>query len=293
MSSDTDPENTDLITPAPAEGEGGNPEFNQAVSELVETIRSGSSTIREATAAATPKEEVVEAPIAEPLTIERLNELADPEQGGSVGKALQEVGEKVLAPMYGKQFDTAKRLQRKLVEQNVELGEFARAHRKEVDEYITSRGVTDQVLADDGYEEHVKELMDRDPTLREARDKVKLEEAVATRLKELGYDPEVIPTVVTPVQTSAPRPTDRPVARPSVGPGPVLLTEAQQIARVQVSEKEAKEAKDVWGMTVADVQKQRFERLKLEDELGEMGLRNVGGLPVCTLEEIGLKPVTK
>lgn len=266
--------------------------FVNEVGNLVETIKGQSASLKEAPVAPTPV--TPPTPTEPELTVDYLNDLADPEKEGSPGRMIQEVGRRVIAPVVANQYKLAMKAQRKMVEHDAELGEYARKHKTEITERVKALGITDNILAEDGYEDVVRGLMNADPEISKAKLDVEVAKAVAAALAERGIvdtpKDNDIPVVNKPPVGTRP-PVERPGIAPSTVPNPATKTRDQAIAAVQMSTQEINDAWNLWGMDEKEAKEARHSRIEMENTLGEHGFKQAGGWPVCTLEDIGLKPV--
>lgn len=264
--------------------------MSEAAEELAASIRDGVSAVRKAATESAPAT-VTPTPVpSEPLTAERLNKIAEEE---GVGGALHAVGREVLVPLQGQSFNLAKEARRENVEQHPQLGEFARKNKAKIDELIVQRGITDQELATKGFTGIVQELYNGDPAVQQEKFDKEVQARVDAALIKAGITPsqEGAPAAA-PVTPSTGAPARPPVERPSATPVAAPIKQGQTredaINAVKVTPEELSDARQLWHMSEYDLKKQKFEIEEQRQLLGDRGLKAVGGIPVCTLEECGL-----
>jgi hypothetical protein len=248
-------------------------EFAKGVAEMTETIR-------QATAAAAPKPAAAPAVPAVDLSAEGLDRMAK-EQG--VGKVMQAVGQHVLLPMQEQAYDLAIKANRRLVEKDPELGKWAKKHKAAVDAAIKA---DPRRAAEDGVDGIVRSLRDGDSEFQNERVEAEVQRRLA---EEKAKAPEPVPG---PYLTPAPRvPVDRPapVSAPSASPATAPTTLSAEIASIPVSDEEVAEFRRlVPGGTKEDIQIHRHARLQAQKDMVQYNRQ--GGVPICSLEEIGQAP---
>ena len=245
-------------------------EFAKGVAEMTEAIKA-------TTAAVAPK------PAAAPsidLSAEGLDRMAK-EQG--VGKVMQTIGQQVLVPMQDQAYDLAIKANRRLVEKDPELGKWAKKHKASVDAAIKA---DPRRAAEDGVDGIVRSLRDGDSEFQNER----VETEVQRRLvEERAKAPEPVPG---PYLTPAPRtPVDRPspVSATSATSTVIPTTLAAEIAAIPISDDEVTEFRRlVPGGTREDIQIHRHARLQAQKDMTQYNRQ--GGVPICSLEEIGQAP---
>lgn len=246
-------------------------EFAKGVAEMTEAIRAS-------TAAVAPKPAAPAAPTVD-LSVEGLDRMAK-EQG--VGKMIQAVGQHVLLPMQEQTYDLAIKANRRLVEKDPELGKWAKKHKTAVDAAIKA---DPRRAAEDGVDGIVRSLRDGDTEFQGER----VEAEVQRRLtEERAKAPEPVPG---PYLTPAPRvPVDRPAPVSSGSPAPAAPTTlSAEIAAIPVSDDEVTEFRRlVPGGTKEDIQIHRHARLQAQKDMVQYNRQ--GGVPICSLEEIGQAP---
>lgn len=245
-------------------------EFAKGVAEMTESIRS-------ATAAVTPK------PAAAPavdLSAEGLDRMAK-EQG--VGKVMQTIGAQVLVPMQEQAYDLAIKANRRLVEKDPELGKWAKKHKSAVDAAIKA---DPRRAAEDGVDGIVRSLRDGDSEFQNETVEARVQQRLT---EERAKAPEPVPG---PYLTPAPRvPVDRPspvsASSPTSAAAPTTLS--AEIAAIPVSDDEVTEFRRlVPGGTKEDIQIHRHARLQAQKDMTQYNRQ--GGVPICSLEEIGQAP---
>ena len=258
-------------------------EFAKGVAEMTESIRS-------ATAAVTPK------PAAAPavdLSAEGLDRMAK-EQG--VGKVMQTIGAQVLVPMQEQAYDLAIKANRRLVEKDPELGKWAKKHKSAVDAAITrdrharleraAIKADPRRAAEDGVDGIVRSLRDGDSEFQNETVEARVQQRLT---EERAKAPEPVPG---PYLTPAPRvPVDRPspvsASSPTSAAAPTTLS--AEIAAIPVSDDEVTEFRRlVPGGTKEDIQIHRHARLQAQKDMTQYNRQ--GGVPICSLEEIGQAP---
>lgn len=263
--------------------------FKVAVDDFVQSLRGSADKIRE-TAEVAPASTPVASPATPAIDMSpaALTKLAE-EKG--VGHALQMIGQHVLLPMQAGTYELAAKAQRRAIENDPEIGKFARSHRKEIDSKVKTSGTTDENLARNGYEDVVRSLYEADPDIRKEREDTAVEARIA-KLKEEGKileptaegDPPAAPVLP---RTSHPL-SERPGPAPKAAQTPTQKTREQQIAATAMTDEELGFMGKHFHMSPAEARKQRFERIEIEKKYGEHGLKNIEGYPVCSLEDVGL-----
>jgi hypothetical protein len=276
----------DVTTP-----QADNDDLKTAVAGLVDSIKGSTDSIRKAAtdaANATPPPTPAQ-PAPEPMTEESLNKLADDK---GVGAVIKEVGEKVLGPMHAHNLKLAADRERRFIEKDADVGKWARENRKVIDAKIKSDGITDQYIAEHGYEKIVEQLRLEDPDVRNADVEARAQVLLDAKIKELQEKGELPTSDATNTPASAATvaayPVDRPGVAPTASPKPKAKTEEQAIAAVKIPAEELEFGRRYFHMSPADMQKQRYERQQLEAKYGEMGLKAMGGYPVCSLASLGI-----
>jgi hypothetical protein len=247
-------------------------EFAKGVAEMTETIRA-------ATAAAAPKPVAPTTPAVD-LSAEGLDRMAK-EQG--VGKVMQTIGQQVLVPMQEQAYDLAIKANRRLVEKDPELGKWAKKHKSAVDAAIKA---DPRRAAEEGVDGIVRSLRDGDSEFQNERVETEVQRRLA---EEKAKTPEIVPG---PYLTPAPRvPVDRPapVSAPSASTPAAPTTLSAEIAAIPVSDDEVAEFRRlVPGGTREDIQIHRHARLQAQKDMVQYNRQ--GGVPICSLEEIGQAP---
>jgi hypothetical protein len=266
-------------------------DLKTAVAGLVDSIKGSTDSIRkaatDAASAAPPPTPAMPAPA--PMTEESLNKLADDK---GVGAVIKEVGEKVLGPMHAHNLKLAADRERRFIEKDPDVGDWAKDNKKTIDAKIKADGITDQYIAEHGYESIVQQLRLADPDVRNADVEARAQVLLDAKIKDMQEKGE-LPTADatnTPVSaaTAAAYPVDRPGTAPRAVTAPKAKSEEQAIAAVQIPAEELEFGRRYFHMSPADMQKQRYERQQLEAKYGEMGIKAMGGYPVCTLESLGI-----
>jgi len=247
-------------------------EFAKGVAEMTEAIKAS-------TAAVAPKPAAPAAPAID-LSPEGLDRMAK-EQG--VGRVMQAVGQHVLVPMQDQAYDLAIKANRRLVEKDPELGKWAKKHKASVDAAIKA---DPRRAAEDGVDGIVRSLRDGDSEFQNERVEVEVQRRLA---EEKAKALELVPG---PYLTPAPRvPVDRPspVSSPSASPAAAPTTLSAEIAAIPVSDDEVTEFRRlVPGGTREDIQIHRHARLQAQKDMVQYNRQ--GGVPICSLEEIGQAP---
>ena len=265
----------------------------EAVDMLAEKIRLGAATIDEAVASK-PRE--IEAPVAPAPTFtpETLKALCD-EKGLPEGThdVFMEFAKNVIYPMYqGNITKQAKDAKREVL-RDAKLGPAYTKHEAAIKVLMKEQGVNDAYIAEHGFERLVK------LAAAEAGDFSVFPNAPASAAPVApatpGATPPVVPAVAGPPAPPPPRPPVEGVA--PITTAPVLnqpTTREEEIRAVEVTREEVDENRKIWGLSEGDLKTQRYEIAQWKKELGPIGLRQVGGVPVCSLDKLfGEGVVTK
>jgi hypothetical protein len=251
------------------EGQGNKQEaFEAAVDSFLTTIGAATKKIGEGIAPAPP--------VREPLSKEKLAKIA----GAETAEAISTFAEEGVLPVMLDSNRKMAKIRRESAMKDPEVAPLLKKYKKEIDAEIQARG-GDVYVAEHGLDALTFEIANRDPKFREA----KVEEEVQRRLTEERAKPPVAPVVVVPAVV----PQEGVQAGAVGGTSPAAAkTVAEQIAATEVSQEDATFYRKNFGMSIADIQKQRFEIAAMERKHGATGLKREGGIPICSLEDIGV-----
>lgn len=143
---------------------------------------------------------------------------------------------------------------------------------KEIRSYIKERGITDQYLAQFGYGDIVAHVAQRDAGYQAERKQAVIDEYKAAQDKLRTAAPGVV-TGGEGVNVGG-----------NVAPPAAQLTEDQQIAAIEVPKQQEALLTKRYGLTKSDIQRQKFEMRQMEAIHGAEGLRQLGGMPVVSLD---------
>lgn len=258
---------------APAPDQGA--ELNAAVDSILETMRSAGAKLQ-AGAAALPAPVQPSAPARKVVTQESLTKTAN-DQG--FGAAIGEFTEGALLPTL---LDTNKKLakaQRDIAMTSPEVAKLATRFKEKIESAATQRG-GDSYIAENGYAALVMEIANQDPTFQNERIEARAQEIAASRVPApvAGSAPAVAPTIIRSEGVHA-----GVVAAPSA---PSRTMEDEIRATVLTPEEET--ARGKWRMTAAEAKKQKIEVARLRVQYGDEGIKALGGIPVISLQELGI-----
>lgn len=268
------PTDADLADANAAATAAASDRLGAAVDELVEKIRSGAASIPTAPSApVAPATAPVAAPAFGP---EQIDSIAA-EKG--TGAALVEYTRNVIVPLFNSQTAQGARQAKRDAQRDPEIGPLMKRYGPQIDAKIKSLGITDAFLAEHGYDGIARSVAAEDPKFFDEQ----VEARVAERLKTAPAAPAPTAPAVRvrptePVSTGAPR-----SAAPRSAP-----SDDERIALIEVGAGEEKRAREQFGMTKRDVQRQRFEIAREVEKHGELGIRKMGGVPICSLADLGL-----
>lgn len=269
------PTDADLADANAASTAAASDRLGAAVDELVEKIRSGAASIPAAPAQSV---QPATAPVAAPaFGPEQIDSIAA-EKG--TGAALVEYTRNVIVPLFNSQTAQGARQAKRDAQRDPEIGPLMKRYGPQIDAKIKSLGITDAFLAEHGYDGIARSVAAEDPKFFDEQ----VEARVAERLKTTPAAPSTpsAPAVrvrpTEPVSTGAPR-----SAAPRSAP-----SDDERIAQIEVGAGEEKRAREQFGMTKRDVQRQRYEIAREVEKHGELGIRKMGGVPICSLADLGL-----
>lgn len=251
--------------------------LKSAVDALADKIREGTARIDAASVAPKPvAAPVAPAPVFTPETLVTLCEQAGlPKEAAGV---FVEFAKNVVAPIYSSQITGEAKRNKREAERDPETGPLMKRYAVEIDTIIRQRGITDAYLAENGYTDIARLAAANDPKYFEER----VAAEVAKRAPAVA---PAAPAIIVP--GVAPRPPVEGVAAAGAPqPAPAPKTRDEEIARVQVTREEVDLHRTVFGMTEKDLKKQKLEIAELTRELGPLGLKQAGGMPICRLEDM-------
>lgn len=267
-------------------------EFASAVSDIVEKIRAAGERLTPADPAPAP------APREEVLDAAALNTIAETR---GVGGAIEAVGQRILLPMQIKNYEIAARSNFDSLKRDPDLGKWAKKHAKQIEAQIKANPVK---YGDEGVESLVVAARNADEDYLTERAEARATQLIADRdaAAAAAAAPPADPAPAAPARHATERPQP-PVYVPPVTrgvPAPAK-SEADAIAAIEVTAEEVDfftklvpsvldENGSMRASTADDLKRQRYERLALEEKHGAIGLRQLGGYPICSLEDIGHQP---
>lgn len=252
-------------------------ELTGAIEELVASIKAGTQKVVEASTPQGPVAAQPQAPTVEQFTA-NLNEVAQDGKnvGGAVTAGLQQVVPAVLAT----QAKTAAGLQKKLAKQDPELAPLMKRYEKQVAERIKREGISDFYLAENGYDALLKAAAAEDPTYQQ--------EQVEERAKKLHEEWKAAQVPAAPAPAAPRPPVEAPVTHKASAAPATPPSEEEAIRAIELTPEEIEEGRRFFHMTPGDIKRQRYEIRQMYKKYGEFGIRQQGGVPVCSLEEVGL-----
>lgn len=253
-------------------------ELTSAVDELVASIKASTARLADAGVPSGPQVTQPQAPTVEQFTA-KLNETA--QDGKNVGGAVTEGLQQVVPAVLATQAKTAAGLQRKLAKQDAEIGPLMKRFEKQINERIKREGISDFYLAENGFETLARAAAADDPTYQT--------EIAEQRAKKL-FDEYVAKMTPSPPAPAAPRPpVETPASVSAAGAAPAAPpSEEEAIRAIELTPEEIEEGRRFFHMTPGDIKKQRHEIRQMYKKYGEFGIRQLGGVPVCSLEAVGL-----
>jgi hypothetical protein len=197
------------------------------------------------------------------------------------GKFAEEFATTVLMPMQGQNIRAAAQLNRRLTEKDPEVGKLYARYRDKVEARAAELG-GDAYIAEKGLDAVVRTVAAEDPAyieeLAETRANAKLAEKEAAIVKAKA-DAEA-------KAKAEERPPVEGVHAGTVGaPSTPTPTEADEIAKIEVTRQDEEIARRVFRMTPTEVREQRHQIAKMEKKYGPLGLRQLGGVPIVSLSD--------
>ena len=171
------------------------------------------------------------------------------------------------------------KMQKAVAEKDPELKPLMRRYSKEIAETAKAKG--DAWLAENGYEGIVRDIAGRDPKYQEEREaairKAAVEEYQAAH--PLPGAPGPTQEGVSPAPVSAPAPPPKPDA---------------DLASIPVTAEELEVGKTLFNMNKTQIQQQKKEVAAWTQKAGGViGIKRLGGVPICDFKDIGLpEPAT-
>jgi hypothetical protein len=253
--------------------EAGKSELEQAVDGFLTTIRAASDTLKAATPAPA-------APAAEPLSEAKLDQAADPQAGGSVGKAIGTFAREGVMPVVMDANTKMSNIRKEMAERDPATKPLMIRFAKEIEAEAKRRGGV-LYTAEHGFEGLAIEIANRDPKYRAEVVEAEVQRRLA---EEKAKQPAAAPTT-----TAAPARTEGVQAGAVAPTAPAApLSGAAAISAIEVTAEDVEFNRKAFGISKQDVQKQRYEIEQLEKKYGAHGLRQLGGIPICTLAECGI-----
>lgn len=196
------------------------------------------------------------------------------------GAALEFYSQSIVGPaamaIVGQTAGHVAKLQKQVAEKDPELKPLMRRYSKEIAEAVRGRG-GDSWIAENGYEGLVREIAGKDPKYVEEKDaalkKTAVDEYIAAHPQPGAPGPSQEGVSIVPVVAS---PTPKP-------------NDDAALAAIQITAEEMEVAGPVFGMTKRDAQIQKQEIAAWTVKAGgKIGLKKMGGVPICSYAEIGL-----
>jgi len=201
--------------------------------------------------------------------------------GGKIGPAIVEALRQAGPAMLQQQAESAASIKRDLAARDPKLVfpgsnvPLVEKYTKEIDSYIKANNIPANYLAQKGYGEIAELIALKDPAYREALGAQAVERYKAEQAKGAG---KPAATAVEGVH----------VGDVPVGSKPAPSVEAE-IASIKVDPLQARLCKDRYRLTENDIRRQKWEIEQQVKKHGEDGIRQMGGVPVCEMEDVPIE----
>jgi len=201
------------------------------------------------------------------------------------GKYTEELVSTVLMPMQGQNIRAAAQLNRRIAEKDPDVGRLYKRYRDKVEARATELG-GDIYIAEKGLESVIRSVASEDPAYIDEIADARVAEKIAARDAAAAAE-AAKKAAEAAAAAPARRPPTETIHTGVVGaPAAAAPSEEEAIRAIEISDEDAALAKTIFRMTPTDVKRQRHEIAKMERKYGPIGIKNLGGVPICELRDM-------
>lgn len=226
------------------------------------------------------------APATPPSREALLKDLDEAGKKGA-GEYTKALADNVLVPMQASNVRAAAQINRRIVEKDSAVGPLYKRYRKEVEARAAELG-GDAYIAEKGLESVIRSVAAEDPAYVEELAETRANAKIAEREAAAKAATEKEEQEKAARAAAARPPVEKVHAGAAPAPSAPEASEEEEIKAIQVTDADADIARRVFRITANDVRQQRHQIAKMEKKYGALGIRQLGGIPICTMADIGL-----
>jgi hypothetical protein len=221
-------------------------------------------------------------PTAAPTRESILKRLDDAGKEGA-GKFAEALAETVLMPAQMQNVRHAAQLNRRVAEGSATIGPLYKRFKDAVEARATELG-GDAYIAEKGLEGVIRAVAAEDPAYTEEVVESRLQARIAAIEAEKAKKQAEAAASAAAAAGARP-PTETVHAGAAPAPASAAPSEADEIARIAISDEDAKLGRAIFRMTPGEIRVQRHQIAKMEAKYGVIGIKQLGGVPICELRD--------